>query len=191
MANILQFLMTMIPYMLMIIPAFLIIRFIILRRKNIIKKINFKHEVVFLLFAAFISGLASLTVLPSSDSGKLLINDIYKLNIIPFHTIIQQFASGDFNMLLINIVGNIVMFIPFGYCPALLWHGFTPANAIMTGFCTSLFIETTQFFIGRSADIDDLILNTLGAALGYLLYVLSQKINPNYAEKFKLHIFPV
>ncbi|HBR31409.1 MAG TPA: VanZ family protein [Clostridiales bacterium] len=191
MANILQFLMTMIPYMLMIIPAFLIIRFIILRRKNIIKKINFKHEVVFLLFAAFISGLASLTVLPSSDSGKLLINDIYKLNIIPFHTIIQQFASGDFNMLLINIVGNIVMFIPFGYCPALLWHGFTPANAIMTGFCTSLFIETTQFFIGRSSDIDDLILNTLGAALGYLLYVLSQKINPNYAEKFKLHIFPV
>ncbi|MDD4422876.1 MAG: VanZ family protein, partial [Eubacteriales bacterium] len=170
---------------------FLIIRFIILRRKNIIKKINFKHEVVFLLFAAFISGLASLTVLPSSDSGKLLINDIYKLNIIPFHTIIQQFASGDFNMLLINIVGNIVMFIPFGYCPALLWHGFTPANAIMTGFCTSLFIETTQFFIGRSSDIDDLILNTLGAALGYLLYVLSQKINPNYAEKFKLHIFPV
>lgn len=35
----------------------------------------------------------------------------------------------------------------------------------------SFFIEFVQYFIGRSADIDDLMLNTLGGILGYFIYV--------------------
>lgn len=37
-------------------------------------------------------------------------------------------------------------------------------------FLFSFFIEFTQYFIGRSADIDDLILNTLGGVIGFMTY---------------------
>ena len=36
----------------------------------------------------------------------------------------------------------------------------------------SFLIEFIQYFIGRSADIDDLILNTLGAMLGYFIFYI-------------------
>lgn len=43
---------------------------------------------------------------------------------------------------------------------------------IRTGFCFSLLIETDQLFNRRATDIDDLIMNTLGTALGFLIYRL-------------------
>ena len=36
-------------------------------------------------------------------------------------------------------------------------------------------IETVQYFIGRSADIDDLLLNVFGAVVGFGLYAILRK----------------
>lgn len=36
-------------------------------------------------------------------------------------------------------------------------------------------IEILQYFIGRSADIDDLIMNTLGGILGWLIFCVVQR----------------
>ena len=52
------------------------------------------------------------------------------------------------------------------------------------GFLCSCSIEFIQFFIGRSTDIDDVILNTTGALLGYLLYVLVRAVFPRLAATF-------
>ena len=52
------------------------------------------------------------------------------------------------------------------------------------GFLASLSIETIQLFIDRGTDLDDLILNTVGAAAGYLLYRLVRAVAPRAIAKF-------
>ena len=47
---------------------------------------------------------------------------------------------------------------------------------ILGGMLTSLFIEIMQVFVDRRSDVDDLILNTLGTAIGYLGYKIFVKV---------------
>ena len=46
-------------------------------------------------------------------------------------------------------------------------------------------IETIQLALGRSFDIDDIILNVLGGVVGYLLYIFSEFIFKKTSEKVK------
>ena len=62
---------------------------------------------------------------------------------------------------LINFLGNIIMFMPFGLFIPYLW-GISGKKTILIGFSSSLFIEFCQLFLSRGTDVDDLILNTLG-----------------------------
>lgn len=72
-----------------------------------------------------------------------------------------------------NIILNILLFIPFGYLlpsmfPKLRWW-----QVVIIGFCGSLLIELLQLLTRLGyADVDDLINNTLGAAIGFLCYKL-------------------
>lgn len=74
-----------------------------------------------------------------------------------------------------NIFGNILIFIPFGaLLPALVrrLRGFW--KTVLTGFAFSLCVETTQLITGLGCfDIDDMILNTAGAAVGYLVFAVA------------------
>lgn len=64
---------------------------------------------------------------------------------------------------------NIVMFLPLGFLVPLIWKQMANLIRILElGF--SLFIEISQLLNNRSTDIDDLLMNTLGALSGYLLY---------------------
>jgi glycopeptide antibiotics resistance protein len=73
-----------------------------------------------------------------------------------------------------NIGVNLLMFVPFGYLTADRIQGNKDLvkRAVLTGALFSLFIETVQYAIptGRSADIDDVIINTLGAYLGVMIW---------------------
>ncbi len=77
----------------------------------------------------------------------------------------------------VNLVGNVVMFIPLGY---LLPKTFTPLRKFFKLFlCVMLSIiavELLQLFTGLgSCDIDDLILNMAGAVIGYLIWHFKTK----------------
>lgn len=75
---------------------------------------------------------------------------------------------------LINIVGNVFCFVPFGFIlPVISRRGKHWYNTFLLSFLFSLGIETVQliFKVG-SFDVDDLFLNTLGGIIGYLLMVL-------------------
>lgn len=187
METIWKYILLMIPYMLMIIPAYLILRFNILKRRNALSKLNLHHEIVLLVFIAFISGLASVTVLPSYETIQSAIDNNGHINLIPFKVILEQFKELGSVAFIINILGNIVIFIPFGFFPALLWKNFSLLQSILLGFSVSLFIELVQLHIGRNTDVDDLILNTLGAVFGYLVYKLFYKFLPSRTEKFKIN----
>jgi glycopeptide antibiotics resistance protein len=97
----------------------------------------------------------------------------YRYNVIPFQTIKQYIVNRnyfDLNTWVKNLFGNIVLFIPLGvFGPLLnvklLKPSFFLEYAISLLFC----VELIQLFtkIG-SFDIDDIILNTVGALIGLL-----------------------
>lgn len=70
-----------------------------------------------------------------------------------------------------NLVGNVILFIPFGTVVALLTRTgafLRVLTGTVLGFALSVSIETVQYLLGRVADVDDVILNTAGAFLGAL-----------------------
>lgn len=95
-------------------------------------------------------------------------------NFIPFREIFR-YTFGT-RLFVKNIVGNILLFLPFGY----FISEYLKVNKVyLTIFLTVLIsttIEFVQLYIGRTFDIDDIILNTLGGILGYLLYKVINKI---------------
>ncbi len=113
----------------------------------------------------------------------------YNINLVPFSTLAEYFGYlGDGGHMvrhaIINLGGNVVMFIPLGFFLALLWkrlrrvlpHLVTTA-AIITA------VELIQLFTLRgSADIDDLILNVIGSAIGYLLYLLVSSLCKRFSR---------
>jgi glycopeptide antibiotics resistance protein len=74
----------------------------------------------------------------------------------------------------INLVGNVVMFVPLGFFLPYLWK--RQRNLFMcllTGMLLIIGIEVTQFFsLLGCCDVDDLILNMAGILLGYLCWKL-------------------
>ena len=96
------------------------------------------------------------------------------VNLVPFDTFSQSIYI---------LVANIVLFMPFGLFSALLWRGFGWKRALLTGGCITLFIESCQLFIGRTFDIDDLMLNTLGVFCGFLLAPAVRGLFPQFAAK--------
>lgn len=93
----------------------------------------------------------------------------HNVNLVPFSTI-SLFLSGNADPLVAfyNIAANIVLFVPFGI--ALKWKRRNWLTLIIVPIFTISLIELTQHLTNRgSLDIDDLLLNTLGFFIGYLL----------------------
>ena len=96
-------------------------------------------------------------------------------NFIPFKEILRYKNIQD-PLFIWNIVGNICLYIPFGFIVADVInlksgkHSFWLSTLVV--FITSISTEIIQMFIGRSFDIDDIILNVLGGIIGYLIFRL-------------------
>lgn len=115
-----------------------------------------------------------------------LMDKLKGINLVPFKTI-SEFLTGGLSTRIIveNILGNIVAFGPLGFLLPLL---FTRINQLKTvaviGFMVSLFMEITQLvFVLGSCDIDDLILNTLGAVIGFLVYLSLERYRKYYNKR--------
>lgn len=90
-----------------------------------------------------------------------------QLNIIPF--------SNDIDM--IGYVLNVCLFVPLGFLFPFLCKKMDNLWCIFSvGFCFSLFIEFSQLYNNRCTDIDDLILNSIGAFIGLLLFRIWKKL---------------
>lgn len=142
-----------------------------------------KRECALCIFVLFTLSLLTLALEGNYRSPASMIRSAIErlstktgINIIPFHTIRGFFRHFNFNIFMVNIVGNIVMFIPWGFGLSLLWKKRQSLfSAILFSALLPLFIETTQLFIGRSVDIDDLILNFTGGLIGSACYFLLHK----------------
>ncbi len=102
------------------------------------------------------------------------------VNIIPFQEISRYSISSE--LFLMNVIGNIVLFIPFGF----IINTYFKTKKVWTTLISALIVSTTIEFvqkqIGRSFDIDDILLNTIGCIIGFLIYKLYSKIPENFKK---------
>ena len=80
-------------------------------------------------------------------------------------------------------VCNILLFVPMGFLPPLLWRKLASWRGFALGVGISLGIELLQPIIGRSCDIDDLLANAAGAAIGLGLCLLLGWLIPGFVAK--------
>lgn len=187
---IIRYVLSMIPYMIIAIPIYIVIRFVFFKTKKL--KMNWYHEIALFLFVLFIIGLASQTIIPKFEFGMngfgIVKSGKHTINLIPFKVVFETynevFINGYINYFLINFLGNIIMFMPIGFFIPLLWN-LSNKKVIVTGFYFSLFIEICQLFLNRGTDVDDLILNTIGIILGLLLYRIISKKFKSFMIRFR------
>jgi hypothetical protein len=96
------------------------------------------------------------------------------INLVPFASIRQLLTQTVPSVAVRNIVGNLVLFIPFGVALPLLFANVRSVGAVAwRAAAVSAAIEVMQWLTGaRAIDVDDVILNTAGAVVGYGVYRL-------------------
>ncbi|MHA6670210.1 VanZ family protein [Homoserinimonas sp. A447] len=129
------------------------------------------------LIALTVVAILGLTLLGSATGNGVP-------NLIPGWTINQQLTAPEHPFGLGNVVGNVAMFVPLGWLVALVTRRRRILVAAIVGFGLSAVIEVVQSITGRISDIDDLILNGIGAVLGacVALLILAARSAPHRAR---------
>ncbi len=163
-----EFLASFIPFL----SVFLI--FAHTRKKNG-QKTELLHTLLLFLLAAYV-----ICVYDVTGSGTLWDGLTYQFQIRTSYVNLIPFSTG------IHTVGyilNIILFLPFGFLVPMIWKKMRASyRTVIAGFSFSLLIELSQLLNNRRTDIDDLIMNTLGALIGFLIYKIFKKLIPT-----KLH----
>lgn len=119
-----------------------------------------------------------------STPGGYLEQLRWNLNVVPFRTLSEflTMAERTTNIHLvrhafINLAGNVVMFVPLGFLLPCIWPKLRTFRRFL--LCVALVIATVEilqlFTLLGSCDIDDLILNVLGATIGFgLIWAVSR-----------------
>lgn len=126
------------------------------------KGVILHEEIMNLFFVIYILLLFELLTGTENSLGS-------GFNIVPFQEIFRyEIGSRKF---IYNVLGNILIFVPFGYFISRTIKPRGVATIIIDSVLTSLTVELVQLNIGRSFDIDDIMLNMVGGIIGYFLYV--------------------
>ena len=84
----------------------------------------------------------------------------------------------------IETILNIVLFVPMGLFLPLLYKKYNKfKTVVITGILFSVSIELVQMFNWGASDINDVMTNTMGACLGYLIYSIISKILPDKLDR--------
>lgn len=95
------------------------------------------------------------------------------INIIPFREQVVDWTRRSGPLAAVaEVVGNLAIFVPLGAAVALRFARIRARNAVIGFVAFSLAIEVTQLVFGerRMADVTDVLLNTLGAMLGFVVW---------------------
>jgi len=194
MSHIIDYILKMLPYMFFSLPFLAVFRIVsnIRMKKHSIKNTVF-HELGVCIFSLFSVGLASITAIPKFQFGNVsfgVVNGFGGINLIPFTVFVQTYSEvfryGNISYFLINFLGNIIIFMPFGFFIPLLWQKISFGKTVFITFCITLFIESAQLLQPRGSDVDDLWLNVLGGILGYVCYKFLSLKFPEFCDKFKI-----
>ena len=143
-----------------------------------------QREALKIAFSVYMVLLAKITIIPSfvfyeadpyifsEDTFVIYLGfGLSTVNFTPFQSILNAFEYGFFYGIYHN-AGNILMFVPFGFLFMAVSHKPMIRKTVLWAALISCIIETIQFFEPRAVDVDDVLLNTTGAAVGALIYQL-------------------
>lgn len=141
--------------------------------RSMVQSRKLKKGVVILVFLIYVCSLIYFLFF-SERYGRTEAADYYRYNLQPFKEIVRYWKYRDVigcEMVIINLAGNVGVFIPFGallpiiYKPLARWYALLPVGMIF-----SMTIECVQLVTRVGAlDVDDVILNVTGVMLGLIL----------------------
>lgn len=130
---------------------------------------KYKDFTVFVGIMMSVIGILLITMMPTSLHG-------HTINVIPFQSMRELYYYGTDEAIFNNLVMNIVLFVPFGFFVYLMTKKEWLTS--MFGCLFSISIETIQYIlpIGRTTNIDDVILNVTGTLVGIILAYFFRKL---------------
>jgi len=143
--------------------------------KKLGHKLSMAHFVSVYIFVYYFTGVLSFTGIPSimdivhNSFGIITGLNIQpdEINLIPFYWMTDGIRP---------YIENILLFIPLGFMHPLIWKRYEVLwRTLLTGLTFSLIIELSQLFNQRITDIDDLLMNTLGTFVGWVIFRLLKK----------------
>ncbi|MDR0469302.1 MAG: VanZ family protein [Peptococcaceae bacterium] len=133
------------------------------------KTMKTKKAVFFIVFTVYILVVLNITVVRLNFRY-----DERQLNLALFVDLINVYRTVGVGAFLRLFIGNIGWFVPFGFLLPILLKKESFLKIMVMGFAFSFMIEVLQYIFRKGvAELDDLILNVLGAAVGYFLYKIS------------------
>ncbi len=143
------------------------------------KKERFVNILLWGVFLCYVALLLKILFLSRVSFADLLSGhreEPRSINLLPLRSIGNFLFSGSENaqrFAFSNVVGNVILFVPLGLFLPLLRKEKRVLPNLLWAFLISLGVELLQgLLVIGTADIDDLILNTLGGWAGLLLYKL-------------------
>ncbi len=142
--------------------------FYLINRKKYGKRPFLRHLSVFI----FIGVIVSLFYATIFVGGIDFHPGYHLINLHPFIWMRETYAMGAGKMAE-QLALNLGMMIPMGFIlPVVFGRMRKFSKTVGCVIILIAAIETIQYFIGRSADVDDLIMNTLGSMIGYGIFAL-------------------
>lgn len=151
-----------------------------------LKDINKKRIIMigWIVFYIYIL-LLSYFLFFSERYGRDLITQQYNLHLFKeikrFIKYREQIGSEGF---IVNICGNVIAFMPYGFLLPLLNRAYRKFYLIVIlSILFSLIIETAQLLLKVGVfDVDDILMNSLGGVLGYVVFVITHSIYKRMVE---------
>ena len=140
------------------------------------QKINLGNEMMMLTFIVYI--LCLFQIVTSGD-----VSAVHGVNVTLFKEL-TRYQIGT-RLFYRNIIGNIIMFIPFGFFTSYYLKLNKKRVIFYLTLVVSVVIELIQLKIGRAFDVDDIILNMAGSLIGYFLYRLMDRVFGDLSDTIK------
>ena len=138
--------------------------------------------ILFVLYIGFL-----LWFLIASDwYGRSGVMEDYHYNLTPFQEIKRfwQYREQLGLTSVLNLLGNVLIFLPYGFFEAMASRNESFWGTLLDGLSLSLLVEIFQFATKVGCfDVDDIILNTAGVIIGYLLYLLNEAKRRKHGAK--------
>ena len=142
-------------------------------------------KVLFVLYIGFIVYF----LIFSDWYGRVGVTKEYHYNLVLFQEINRFWTYrsevGWFSMFE-NLFGNVIIFLPFGFFLPMASKYRSFFSAVFYSFVLSFCVETFQLISKVGCfDVDDLLLNTIGGALGYIIFSITVLIGRRHGSKKK------
>lgn len=182
------------PVSLLAAAIFAAVRFRLRMKRQL--RADWYREGVLTVFACYLTGLLSLVWTPGNlwnylwyyafygypgtEIGRMF---VFEYNFVPsvFRYWSGELTGGSWTQFM--ALGNVLMFVPLGLLLPLVSRRIRWQNMAPVFLGCSLVIELVQPVFGRSFDVDDLIYNTVGGIIGFLLYALVRALFPHFAAR--------